>query len=193
MQGDYTKKTQTIADSQKKAEAFDKLVENPKFREFLETGKTTSGANETETKDGALSPEDQDFVNFIQTTPSGQALSKYIDGRVQQGVGSLPDEYYADKASREISEVKEKYGDRFEQNKSEIIALVDKYPDMPLEMATRHILFPQERELGAEEFRQKIAEKKKKSIEFGGTSPASAPSSRAKTIDEAFQMATDKS
>jgi hypothetical protein len=138
------------------------------------------------------SEEVQQVKEFMQS-PQGGALKEVVEEIVGDRIGDLPQKVNAAEADKEIDAAIAKYGkSQIDEHYDEIQDAISQFPTVPLDMICSHVLYDNAKESGKSELRKQFDEKSKKSIEFGGTSPVSAPSTRAKTIEEAFKQAADK-
>ncbi len=125
MQADYTKKTQGLSSKEKeytsfqsKAQAFDELMNNPKFSKLAES---VNAPDPTEPAPPPLSGE----ALIAQILENPDSLKEMIRAEAQNLYGPLADRYYGELASKEIEGLKGKYSD-FGEYEDQIASVLEK-------------------------------------------------------------------
>lgn len=186
-QGDYTRKTQDIASTRGKADAFEKMVSNPGFAQMMDNIEkygTPVAPKEEPAKETRLSGEDL----LLRILEDPDFFYKEVDRIAESKVAPLSTREAAKEADAEISRLSSKYPD-FMTYETEIANLIEESGHrIDAEKAYKIVTYDKALSRGMEEG-SKTTEKRLNTP----TSRSSAASAEApveyKSIHEAFEAA----
>lgn len=164
MQAAFTKKMQELSGSAEKANLYEKLMENPRFRSIMEGKPEETPATPIEEKYKGKSAHE-----IVQAM-----VEETVETKMKENVEPVTSQFYEKQAEDEISKLEQKYPDNNELNlpsfhslRESIAERVEKYPDVPLEEHYKVIAFEKAQESGRQQAVQKMEEKKQGSAETG--------------------------
>lgn len=171
LQAQYTKKMQT---------AREEALERMKFSGFEEKG---------EEVDPALEDRKAKVKEFI-STEEGAAFKDVMMDLVKEYVGDTPQKVKEMEIQRETQEVIAKYGeDNITKNIDTIEEVSKKYPNAPLELVVRSVLYDSAKKLGSDEFKSKIVKKGNMSDPVKSAPSGIESAKKITTFEDAFNEA----
>jgi hypothetical protein len=138
-------------------------------------------------------PQLEDSKSKVQqymNSPEGAALKEVFDSIVTEKLGTLPQQVQAQTIEKEVSQVVAKYGEELiQQNYDEIEESAKQNPNIPLDYVVSNILFQKAKQIGADEFKAKIARKSQFSDPASSSSSNVVTKKDAGSFEEAFEAA----
>lgn len=172
MQSEYTKKMQS---------AREEAIEKMKFSGFEEKG---------EEVDPAMEDKKAKVREFI-STPEGAAFKEVMTDLVKDYVGDTPQTVREMQIAKDVDSVTAKYGEEnIAKHIDTIEEVAQKYPNAPLELVVRSVLYDGAKKLGEDELKGKIQKKAEMSDPSKPSPTGTVPNkSKTPTFDEAFEEA----
>ena len=137
-------------------------------------------------------PEEQELEMYL-ASPQGKILDSYIEKKVGERLGDLPQRVMTQEADKEIESVISKYGeDNIKANYPQIQEIMAEHPEVPLDMIVSNVMYAKAKEQGANELRQKLEEKRGRSLQLGRTTPVVSKDETVNNWDDAVKAAITK-
>jgi len=191
MQGAFTKKMQSVAEQRDKVEAFDKLMENSKFRQMMGYEEAPQPLEDKYKGKSAM--------EIVQSMVQ-ESLSKTFDEKVTP----MQQEFEEQRAAQEIEQLRQKYpGDKttgepsFDELREDIADRVEKDPGTPMEDHYKAVAYDIMKETafkaGKTALQEKQEQKEKASpIIAGAPSSVTGANSKINSFDDAVRVAKQK-
>lgn len=125
LQADYTRKTQNLAEINRKAAAFEEVMSNPNLSKMVATASTQPGESPAP-QETPMSGEEL----LVKILDDPQALFDIVDKRAEEianrKLEPLSEKVYSKEADTEITRLSQKYPD-FLDHESQIVETMEKY------------------------------------------------------------------
>lgn len=116
-------------------------------------------------------------------------LNGYVAKQVQQHVQPINQQFVQDRTTRELEQVRLKYGDSFTQREPEIAQTIQKSPGLNYEQAYQILTYDEQHKAGLNKAYENVEGKKKAKVSKSTPSGAVADSPNLDSVSDIFQAA----